>query len=744
MKTISSSVTSRLLAAFALLGASSSVQAQQSRFWDSAVVTGGFSLNTNWDGDILPVDGDNLFFGPSAPGVAITAGTLQVNSNLIVNTLNITNAANINFQVQGGNTLTLNNIVYNSAGNHTISQAAGGTVLLGSNVTWDLLGGGTFTGLTVSALLSGTSSITKTGARALTLTGSNTFSGGIVLRNGTIFVQSFVNSNGFGTGAVTFGNEQVGVNNATVTISVNSGFTSNFLNAFINDNASATNVAAIGVGTNSANYTTTFSGNFSTGANYNPAQFLNLSASNGTTGVQNSTLVFSGDFSAYNAGTNFDGIRLNTAGNFVFASQNSIAPTNYRIVNNSTQDAAKLIIGGAFTVNQAVTFFGAAGGMRNSFGTRTTASTTTTLAGDGINALVLTDLDGANVFAQNSTSTLAITGLVSGAGALRVNDGYTFVSGSVGGTAGTNTLQTPTGIVNLSAANTNSGGVQVHNGTLLVTNTTGSGTGSGALVIGTAGAASTNQAGVVVANSRIITGVSNATAATLQIGQSITGTGLAPGSLITGITLGVATSTISISANTTAAAPNVAFGTTAFTTTATLLGTGFIDGATTINAGSTLGAGASTGSGGEGLLTFASTLALSGTSITALDVNGTTRGATGYDAFNVAGALTYGGTLSLFFNAPIQAGSYNFFDSASTIGDFSSVSVAGSFAPTFTGSAVFTAGIGWSAVDAFNNYDFTNSDGQLVISAIPEPSTYAAFAGVLGLGLAALRRRRNA
>lgn len=38
----------------------------------------------------------------------------------------------------------------------------------------------------------------------------------------------------------------------------------------------------------------------------------------------------------------------------------------------------------------------------------------------------------------------------------------------------------------------------------------------------------------------------------------------------------------------------------------------------------------------------------------------------------------------------------------------------------------------------------TYAEAATFPAAIPEPSTYAAFAGVLGLGLAALRRRRNA
>jgi hypothetical protein len=38
----------------------------------------------------------------------------------------------------------------------------------------------------------------------------------------------------------------------------------------------------------------------------------------------------------------------------------------------------------------------------------------------------------------------------------------------------------------------------------------------------------------------------------------------------------------------------------------------------------------------------------------------------------------------------------------------------------------------------------TAGAGSITVSAIPEPSTYAAFAGLLGLAVASVRRRKKA
>ena len=167
----------------------------------------------------------------------------------------------------------------------------------------------------------------------------------------------------------------------------------------------------------------------------------------------------------------------------------------------------------------------------------------------------------------------------------------------------------------------------------------------------------------------------------------------------------------------------------------TIQGSGTVTGATTVDG--TLAAGNS-----PGVLTFSSDLSLGATSVSEFEINGLARG-TQYDGVDVGGALSYGGTMSLFFDAPISAGTYDLFGGFSgQSGTFASVSVGGSFAEAFSAPASITGG-GWTASSASWSYAFDNASGDLTVSAIPEPSTFAALAGLAGLGAFGVRRRRR-
>ena len=64
---------------------------------------------------------------------------------------------------------------------------------------------------------------------------------------------------------------------------------------------------------------------------------------------------------------------------------------------------------------------------------------------------------------------------------------------------------------------------------------------------------------------------------------------------------------------------------------------------------------------------------------------------------------------------------------------------------SYTGSFTNDGGT-WTLTSGAQLLTFTQSTGDLAFSAsaIPEPSTYAALAGLTALGLAAYRRRRRA
>ncbi|MEW6647451.1 MAG: autotransporter domain-containing protein [Pseudomonadota bacterium] len=121
----------------------------------------------------------------------------------------------------------------------------------------------------------------------------------------------------------------------------------------------------------------------------------------------------------------------------------------------------------------------------------------------------------------------------------------------------------------------------------------------------------------------------------------------------------------------------------------TLGGSGSIGGAVTVNSGGTLAPGNS-----PGLLTVGS-LTLGAGSTTTMEIDGTTRG-TQYDAIDVTGTATLGGTLNLVFGyTPTVGDSYTLIDAAAINGDFSTIATSGlgaalKMVPTITSDYVMT------------------------------------------------------
>ncbi|CAM3135912.1 beta strand repeat-containing protein [Rariglobus hedericola] len=173
----------------------------------------------------------------------------------------------------------------------------------------------------------------------------------------------------------------------------------------------------------------------------------------------------------------------------------------------------------------------------------------------------------------------------------------------------------------------------------------------------------------------------------------------------------------------------------------TLGGSGIIGGGTTVNSGAFLTPGGT--EGGTGVLTFNNGLVMNGT--TTLQVlSAGTRG-TAYDAVNIAaGTFTGTGALVINFSSFLgDAASFDLFGGAAfnALPVFTSVTATGVYAGAFS----LSGGV-YTFTDGMQTLTLNVSTGDLLVSglsAVPEPSTYAALAGGLALAGAWFTRRRR-
>jgi autotransporter-associated beta strand protein len=735
--------------------------------------------------------------GRLASSTVFTANPITVTSNSSLNADRSTNGAGVTYTFGtlsiGDQTLSTTSASAITSG--TGSVVVGATTLTG-NATFNVTNGASAaTNLTLGGIVSGSSfGITKTGNGTLTLSGANTFGGGVVVNAGTLAfggnstnTGSTVNDGPTGTGNLIFNNTATLSSTATgntllvPTLSLNgtlnTGGTQRIKLGFSN--------LELNSGTRTVNLNS--NGKVVTGGNTLSSESTGQWTLETQTNLSNPGTIQNGvldlQTTAYSSGTY--GLMLLGAMNYSAANVN-VGPNVILGLSgnqgNSTANAAAITVqsGGILNLTNTSRNIGSLSGGGNVFNSMATTGT-------------------ANV----TLSVISNSGTADFLGVLSNGPG----SGSLAFTKSGNATQI------LSGANTYSGNTTVSGGTLLVRNTSGSGTGSGQVfvnsgatlggngsisgattlnngTIGSSGAtlalgstlATTGSSTLASGATVNVTGGSSITSGTFTVngtlggginvggvGNTLNGSGTVNGTTsVNGGTIGgtlnlatliatgnsVIASTVNASSGTTVSSGvltvsgSLGGGAVTIQSGATLMGSGVVNGSTTIDSGAFLSPGNS-----PGILEFSNDLTLSGTTV--IEIDGTTRGSS-YDGINLTGSgsntLTYGGELSLSFGAAINAGTYDLFElgDVQQTGDFTSVSASGmGVVSSFTG-LTFNGGTGWVAnlTDTSSNswiLTFENATGDLSItSAIPEPSTYAAIAGLGAIGLALYRRRRSA
>ncbi|HSH93469.1 MAG TPA: autotransporter-associated beta strand repeat-containing protein [Roseimicrobium sp.] len=666
------------------------------------------------------------------------AGAITGQTTQTITTLSIANASD--FTLAGGATLTVNGILKSGgAAGGTISGGTG--IQAANNIEMVIRTDQAADTLSISAtiLANGTSSLTKSGAGTLTLSGNNTYTGQTTVLGGTLNL----NGNNTGTGALVVGT------GATANLNGTNAYTG--VTAISGGTVNANVAGAIGTGGGSAIAVS------SGAAGINST--LTASAINAITGT--SSLSFGG------AGTNT--INLLKANNFTgsISFGNNAAGNMLNLADFNAIASSSGISGSAGTINL----------LSNSAGTFNTLSSFSFATGAGMTINVANNGSGFGNALQfgNSSSTVAITSnrVLNITGA----NGYSLILPNVsittsGGTLNPTTASVSVGnIVNLDSTGTvpiNLGGSSTGNA---VTGVIGNGAGTAITAVNKSGTSSWKLSGA-----NTYTGKTTISGGTLQFAKTA--------SLYNGATGSWTAANITAASGATLAVNVGGTGEFSATDVNTLLANiSAVSASAGLQAGSRIGfdtTNASSGTFTQGNAIANSTgtgggaigLTKLGTGILVLDKANTYTGTTTVSegtlamgannafaatAFNFNGGTfavgtftnTAVGTLSLTANSAITlgaGGTFAFADSHLLDWGSYTLSITGTFVDGSSirfgsnGSALTATQLGLISINGAGAA--LNSSGFLV-SAVPEPSTYALLGGAGALFGACWFRRGN-
>lgn len=181
---------------------------------------------------------NSLTVDSSQTGVLSGTGTSAITTGNISGTLNYTGTNSLSFTTLNLTGGVLNNSSTGSVSITTTTVAGGSTGAIGGTGTITLQTANVGGTLTISAILSGVGSLTKTGAGTLTLTGANTYTGATTINTGTLSVNGTITSpvtiltagTLMGTGSITGNVTNNGIirpGNSIGTLTINGDYTHN-------------------------------------------------------------------------------------------------------------------------------------------------------------------------------------------------------------------------------------------------------------------------------------------------------------------------------------------------------------------------------------------------------------------------------------------------------------------------------------------------------------------------------------
>ncbi|WP_221029599.1 autotransporter-associated beta strand repeat-containing protein [Actomonas aquatica] len=657
--------------------------------------------------EIAGLTGTGRIYSFGGSNGQLTVNTADGQDQTFSGVLGGNNYANFALTKAGAGTLTLTGANTHTGGT-TVSGGtlSGNTTSLQGNITnnaalvFNQDSAGTYAGT-----LSGSGSLSKTGAGTLILSGTSDFTGTTTVNAGSLRLDS----------ASALG--------ATASVDVAAGAT-------LDLNGNSVTIADL----DGAGNITLGSGTLTTGDGANHTLSGVLSGTGGLTKTGSGTLTLSGT-NTYSGGTTLNGgtvavhhltnlgsgdITINTGalaatGNYVFENDTVVTGSGSTLTTSGyvewgTNGTGSLTVAnGAQVTSGATTAFGnqaAGNGSATVTGTGSTLTSTGALYVGISGSAALTIADGGTV-----TAPAVFAGVYgTSSGTLNLNAGGKLQTSVIASEADTATFNFNGGELEIINANFSSGETFTLGDS---TSTTIDTNGFAAAFTGTLeGSGGFTKAGVgtmTLSGTNTYTGATTINAGTLALGANgsianSSGVALGNGGIL----------------DLTAKSTGFAFG-----SGQTLSGSGTLNLATnqTLNFAGTLAPGNS-----PGIITVDGNLVLNSAAIVAMELAGSGGMAgTDFDQIIVNGDLTLGGTLQLTLlndYTPSIGQSFQLFTASSIGGTFANYDL-----PTIAGAT-------W-------NTSYLAQTGAISLSAVPEPGTYAALAGLAMLGYAAWRKRRR-